>query len=94
MLTLTENASSVVKSITEQNTPDEGAGLRIVQDPSSGDALELSVAPTPQPGDQVVEDQGARLFLEEGAAATLEDKVLDAHVDTSGSVEFSLAVQD
>ena len=40
-----------------------------------------------------MEDAGARVFLEENAAGILDDKVLDAQVDESGSVQFSIAPQ-
>jgi len=91
VLTLTENASTVVKSITEQTNEADGAGLRISHD--GADALQVAPAAEPQPGDQVVEDGGARVFLEETAAQTLDDKVLDAQVDDQGAVQFSIALQ-
>ena len=47
----------------------------------------------PQPGDQVLEEAGARVFLEETAAETLDDKVLDAQVDENGGVQFSITPQ-
>ena len=93
MLTLTENASTVVKSIVEQSGAEDQAGLRISQD--SPDAPELQVVATdaPLPGDRVLEEDGARVFLEETAAVTLDDKVLDATVDEGGGVQFSIAPQ-
>ena len=93
MLTLTENASTVVKSIVEQSGAEDQAGLRISQE--SPDAPELQVVATdaPLPGDRVLEEDGARVFLEQNAAGTLDDKVLDAHVDEGGGVEFTVAVQ-
>ncbi len=94
MLTLTENASAVIKNITESQQQPDGSGLRIVQQGAAEEAeLALTTAPTPEPGDQVVEEQGARVFLEETAAQTLDDKVLDAQVDESGGVQFMLAIQ-
>ncbi|WP_254185545.1 hypothetical protein [Nocardioides panacis] len=47
----------------------------------------------PQPGDRVLEEGGARVFLEETAAETLDDMVLDARVDDNGGVEFSITAQ-
>ena len=94
MLTLTENASAVIKNINESQEQPDGSGLRIVQQGEGQQAeLALSTATTPEPGDQVVEDQGARVFLEETAAETLDDKVLDAQVDESGGVQFTLGIQ-
>jgi hypothetical protein len=44
-------------------------------------------------GDQVVESDGARVFLAEGAAEALADKSLDAEVDNQGGVAFSVGPQ-
>lgn len=93
MLTLTENASAVVKSILDQTGGDEEAGLRISQDTADATALQVAPAESPHPGDQVVEEEGARVFLEQTAAQTLDDKVLDAQVDQSGGVQFAIAPQ-
>ena len=94
MLTLTENASTVVKTIVDQSGGNQQqAGLRISQDAVDSPALHVTATEAPQPGDQVLEEDGARVFLEETAAETLDDKVLDAQVDDSGGVQFTLAVQ-
>ncbi len=93
MLTLTENASTVVKTITDQTTSGDDAGLRISQDAADATALAVTPADSPQPGDQVLEDTGARVFLDPPAAETLDDKVLDAAVDEGGAVQFSIAPQ-
>ena len=93
MLTLTENASTVVKTIVEQSETDQRAGLRISQDAVDSPALHVIATEAPQPGDQVLEEDGARVFLEETAAETLEDKVLDARVDDNGGVQFTLSVK-
>jgi iron-sulfur cluster assembly protein len=97
VLTLTENASTVVKTIVdqsvEQSADQDTAGLRISQDAPDSPALHVIATEAPQPGDQVLEEDGARVFLEETAAATLDDKVLDAQVDDGGGVQFSIAAQ-
>ena len=93
MLTLTENASTVVKTILDQSVEAQEAGLRISQDADDSPALHLIAAEAPQPGDQVLEEAGARVFLEETAAQTLDDKILDAQVDESGGVQFSVTPQ-
>ncbi len=94
MLTLTENANNVVKAIVEQSGAGDDAGLRISQDAADNPALQVEPAEAPQPGDQVVEETtGARVFLEETAAVTLGDKVLDAQVDQSGGVQFTIGMQ-
>lgn len=92
MLTLTENASTVVRTIVDQSGGQD-AGLRISQDAPDSPALHVIPTQAPQPGDQVLEDSGARVFLEETAAVTLDDKVLDAQVDDNGGVQFTIANQ-
>jgi Fe-S cluster assembly iron-binding protein IscA len=54
--------------------------------------LELSVVPLPAEDDEVIEEQGARVFLEPEAAALLDDKVLDASVEQN-QVAFTIADQ-
>ena len=48
----------------------------------------MAAAATPEEGDQVVDEKGARVFVDSGVAALLDDKVLDARVDDAGSAEF------
>jgi iron-sulfur cluster assembly protein len=95
MLVLTDAAAEVVKSVTSTpQAPD--AGLRIASSvPNARDAgaLQLTTAAVPAEDDQVIETEGARVFLEPHAAAYLEDKVLDAQVDGEGNALFSLAAQ-
>jgi len=93
VLTLTENASTVVKTITDQTTQSDDAGLRISQDGTDTGALAVTPADAPQPGDRVLEDEGARVFLDEPASDTLDDKVLDAVIDDGRAVQFSIAPQ-
>ena len=93
MLTLTENASAIVNEITSQPGLAETAGLRITSEDSAEPAFAVSAAQQAEPGDQVVEQGGATVYLDESAAVLLDDKVLDAAVDPSGKVEFALATQ-
>jgi iron-sulfur cluster assembly protein len=93
VLTLTENATTVIKSITGADAAPSDAGVRISQQDPAGAQLALNTAEAPQPGDAVVEDRGARVFLDEGAAHSLDDKVLDAAVDAQGAVEFTVIPQ-
>ncbi|GAA1513950.1 Fe-S cluster assembly protein HesB [Kribbella lupini] len=93
MLTLTENATLVIKSITGVDGAPEGAGVRISQENPTDPSLAVTTTEAPAPGDQVVEESGARVFLEQNAASTLDDKILDAAVDDKGGVEFLLVPQ-
>ena len=89
MLTLTENASTIVKTLTDQS-PEESAGLRISSSNPDSTAFAAAVTPEPEASDQVVESGGARIFLETQAAQVLDDKVLDAQVDEQGGVSFAI----
>ena len=92
MLTLTENASTIVKSITSAQHGPDTAGLRIsTEDPSQG--LTVSTTLEPLPGDQTVIADGAVVYLDPPASEALDDQVLDAAVDEAGNVQFGLAPQ-
>jgi iron-sulfur cluster assembly protein len=99
MLTLTENAADIVKQIADQVPHDKGAdtgvpGIRITSADEGAEAgLTLTAAPAPEPGDQVVDEAGARIFLDPEAATVLDDKVLDAEVQPDGAVTFGLGQQ-
>jgi Fe-S cluster assembly iron-binding protein IscA len=93
MLTLTDNATAIVNEITHQPGLGEDAGLRITSTLSPDPAFEVSAADQGQPGDQVVEQGGATVYLDQASAELLDDKVLDAAVDPSGKVEFALGTQ-
>ncbi|KQM14932.1 hypothetical protein ASF83_02585 [Plantibacter sp. Leaf171] len=101
MLTLTENAGRVVKTLAENApltpglvVPDDasslthGAGLRISS--SDDNNFEVTMTATPHEADQVIESAGATVFLEESAAVALSDAVLDAQIDEQGGVRFAL----
>ena len=68
-------------------------GLRITSAPTPEPSFEVTAAAQGEPGDQVVEQGGATVYLDETAAELLDDKVLDAAVDPAGKVEFALALQ-
>ena len=93
MLTMTPNASAIVNEICAQEGLGEGAGLRISSDEAPEPNLELATTMQAEPGDQVVEQEGASVYLDATAAAVLNDKVLDAVVDDTGRVEFRIGLQ-
>ena len=96
MLVLTEAAAEVVKSLTSTPQSPEGTGLRIASSgPEPGDpgALQVTAAAGPGQNDQVIDAAGAHVYLEPQAAAYLEDKVLDAQVDSEGQAHFSVGLQ-
>jgi len=92
VLTLTENASTIVRDIAAQQGGPESTGLRISsEDPSQG--LMVTATPQPHPGDQTVQSGGAVVYLDPPASAQLDDQVLDASFDEAGRVQFALAPQ-
>ena len=91
MLTLTENACNIVKRYTDHPETPEDAGLRIMSTPDA--QLTVTTADQPVAGDQVVEQDGAKVYLDSAAAEQLDDKVLDAGIDDAGNVQFGLLAQ-
>jgi iron-sulfur cluster assembly protein len=92
MLILTDKATNVIRSIAERPEYPDSAGLRIAA--SSGERLSATPAGNPEAGDQVVENGGARVFLDADAAERLDDQVLDAILDDQNRVEFVLVGQE
>ena len=94
MLTLTETATTAVKSIVDRNPTLAAGGLRIDSGPDGGSSFGVALVPAAEPGDTTVESGGARVFLEENASRILEDKVLDAEVGREGDVTFALGSRE
>ena len=95
MLALTDNAVEAVQEIlsSSDEAPEIG-GLRLVAEPAGGQTnFQLSVVALPAAGDEVIEEQGARVFLDPEAASLLGDKVLDARIEAN-QVAFTIADQE
>jgi Fe-S cluster assembly iron-binding protein IscA len=94
LLALTDSAVQAVKGIvSSQEETAETGGIRVVADHAGANVnFQLSVAALPGEDDEVIEEQGARLFLDREASSLLEDKILDANVGQN-QVEFTLAEQ-
>ena len=94
MLALTESAVQAVKKIvsSSEEAPETG-GLRLVADRAGAQpSFQLQVTALPAEDDEVIEEKGARVFLDPEAASLLGDKVLDASVDQN-QVAFTLLDQ-
>jgi iron-sulfur cluster assembly protein len=91
-LALTDSAVQAVRDIVSSwGQIPETAGLRLVAERAGTQAnVQVSVVPLPAEDDEVIEEQGARVFLEPEAAALLDDKVLDASVEQN-QVAFTIA---
>jgi Fe-S cluster assembly iron-binding protein IscA len=90
MLALTENVTEIVKQLTAE-VP-EMSGVRIAAEPD-GQSLSVSPADQAAPNDQVVEQDGATVYLDGSAAQLLDDMVLDGGVDEQGNIQFALGQQ-
>ncbi len=92
MLAISDSAAEAIRGLVATPDVPDGAGLRITTPPTGESSFELSLAGTPAEDDEVVEEQGAQVFLEPSAAALLEDKRLEAQVE-AGQVTFAIAAQ-
>ena len=94
LLALTDRAVQAVKEIVSSSEETiESAGLRMAAERAGAQAnLQLRVVGLPGEDDEVIEEHGARVFLDPDAARLLEDKVLDAEVE-EGHFAFTLADQ-
>ena len=93
LLALTDSAVQAVKDIVaSSNELSETGGLRLVAEREGVEAnLQLSIVPLPAEDDEVIEEQGARVFLEPDAASLLDDKILDASVEQN---QIAFAISD
>jgi iron-sulfur cluster assembly protein len=94
LLALTDSAVQAVKEIvSSSDEASETGGLRLVAERAGTQAnFQLRVVPLPAEDDEVIEEQGARIFLEPEAASLLDDKLLDASVQQD-QVAFTIAEQ-
>ena len=83
MLALTDNAVEAVEQIVSSSEVDsEARGMRVVAERAATETyFHLTVVPVPAEDDEVIEESGARIFLDPEASALLEDKVLDVSVE-------------
>ncbi|MBM0260155.1 iron-sulfur cluster assembly accessory protein [Micromonospora sp. 4G55] len=93
MLTMTDNAVMVIRDLALQQDVAQDGGLRIAADTDAG-SLTIELVPEPAQGDKVVDNQGARIFLDPDAAELLEDTSVDAVVDDEGVVQFGFTEKE
>ena len=80
MLELSAEAVDAIRGIVPEGSVGPDGGLRISGVADNGEtALDFELAEAPVEGDDVVRVDGAVLFLDEIAAAVLDDKRLDVH---------------
>ncbi|KXK62763.1 adhesin [Micromonospora rosaria] len=93
MLTMTDNAVLVIRDLAAQQDVSDAGGVRIAADTEAG-SLTIELVPEPAAGDQVVDDSGARIFLDADAAELLNDTSVDAVVDDDGIIQFGFTERD
>lgn len=79
MLTITGPAVEAIRLLTSKPGLAENSGLRIAHQDTAG-SLELRIKPGPDAGDEVIEAEGARVFVEPTAAAMLGSRTLSAEI--------------
>jgi len=92
MLAVSEIAADVINDLVASSGHDpELAGLRFEIDTSSSVMVRyaLNVVALPGEDDEVLEADGARVFLDQAAAATLGEKMLDVEI-ADGRASFTL----
>ncbi|WP_405426849.1 adhesin [Micromonospora sp. NBC_00617] len=92
MLTMTDNAVLVIRDLANQQDVAEDGGVRIAADADAG-SLTVELVHEPEQGDHVVDNQGARIFLDPDAAELLGDASVDATVDDEGIIQFGFTEQ-
>ena len=94
MLALTDNAVEAIEQIVSASEVDsEARGMRVVAERAATETyFQLSVVPLPAEDDEVIEEEGARIFLDPEAALLLDDKVLDVGVERE-QLAFTIANQ-
>ena len=88
LLTLTENARDILRKVPHQPAMGPGAGLRIARSQTKDDVFVTALTPAPRRDDEVVDDEGARVFLGPLAARRFDGRRLDARHDDAGRIEF------
>ena len=97
MLTLTPEAIQAIERLLTAPGVARGAGIRLIgvapeDDPGVTSELQVEVAQEAGESDELIEEAGARVFVEESVCGYLADKMLDAEM-LGERIRFSLAGQ-
>lgn len=88
-LTVTDTAVGAIRQLTLRHGRSTAAGIRIADDEGRR-SLTVSIADGPEAGDRVVVGIGAPVYLDPVAVSILNGRALDAEVDDSGAIVFSV----
>jgi Fe-S cluster assembly iron-binding protein IscA len=83
VLTLTPDATDAIERILETPSVPDSAGIRIAPavpatGPTAGRELQVTIAEEPDDNDEVIEEEDARVFVDDAVTDYLADKQLDA----------------
>ena len=97
MLSLTPHATQAIERILKAPGVTDSSGLRIIAVGPSEESdvtseLQVELADQPGEGDEVIEADGARVFVQDSLCGYLDDKMLDAEM-AQERIRFSLAGQ-
>lgn len=93
MLTISPAAADAIRDIREANELPAEAGLRITARLEGEEvAIELDVVEQPEEGDEVVEEAGARVFLDPESSGLLTEVELQVE-EHEDHVHFEFAPQ-
>lgn len=79
MMTMTKDAATLVRRLTDQATSGAEAGLRIIIDPIHH-SLSMRISHSPTPADQLHTRDRARVFLSPAAARKVGSRTLHAEI--------------
>jgi hypothetical protein len=89
VLTITPQALTVMRQVTAHPALKSSSGIRIGRRPGRT-ALQVRTVEEPEPGDTVLEERGARLYLGPDVDRQVARGELDVATDTDGRVHFIL----
>jgi iron-sulfur cluster assembly protein len=94
VLAISHGAAEVIRQLVASGQMPENGGIRISAEPIDDESmtLDLSLAPSPDPGDAIVAQEGAHVFVEQAVEPLLDDKTLDAAVQAD-KVTFTIVEQ-
>ncbi|MBL0749042.1 hypothetical protein [Nocardioides baculatus] len=88
MITMTPRAHRVVRQVTAHPRVGRRSGLRIAAPEPHAETLDVRTVAAPEPGDRIVEDDGARLYLDDEAEPRVDGHLLDAVTGETGQIHF------
>lgn len=87
MLSISQDAATLVRTLTRDADLPDDAGVRIIIDPTHH-SLSMDLARNPEPRDAIVTAHGAHVFLTQPVVERLERRTLRAEVTEARSLFF------